>query len=260
MILPPLWQRYDQNAWAWIQAVEVADAQHLENDVRKAMNQLVLDLKSNSLWASITSMTVRMGARTLSGALIDMKNPSTSWTNNNFVSGDYNRTTGLVGDESTKYLDTNYNNDQLAQNDRSMWEYVHTIAGDNTDHYCGAGLVTGGTSDFGFRYDTGTGTLRLRCLGNVTTDAGANVAGFMGMSRSGASAWVSRGGGADQSNTQTSAAPNTKSIFFYATDNTGASNYSDHRGRIGGIGANLSLSTLDTVLTTYVNSIVALGL
>jgi hypothetical protein len=46
-----------------------------------------------------------MGARTLSGALTPLV--GTAPTNNNFVAGDYNRKTGLVGNGSTKYLDTN---------------------------------------------------------------------------------------------------------------------------------------------------------
>ncbi len=253
------WTSYDFDAIKWISAVETADGQLLEPGVRAAMNRLVMDMKAASVWVPLSKMTVRMGARTLAGALIDIKTPSTSWTNNNFVSGDYNRTTGLIGNGTTKYLDPGITNDSLAQNDRSIFEYLQATASSNTKHYAGAGLVSGATGDFSMRYDTST-TLRVRCLGNVTTDPNANAVGLIGMSRSGASTWTSRGGQADQANTQTSAAPNSKSIFFYAVDNSGATNHSDHRGRAGGVGANLSLSDLETCIATYVTSIVALGL
>jgi hypothetical protein len=48
------------------------------------------------------------GARTLSGALTPIAADMPAPTNYNFVSGDYDRKTGLVGDGLSKYLNTNY--------------------------------------------------------------------------------------------------------------------------------------------------------
>jgi hypothetical protein len=144
----------DPDAKTWINAVEDADSSYLEQDVKRAMNKLVLDMKNYSLWYQTSSMTVRMGARTLAGALIDIKSPNKSWTNNNFVSADYNRITGLLGDGSTKYLYSGITNNLLPQNDRSIWEYLQATASSNVRHYAGGGRVAGGTDDFAMRYDT----------------------------------------------------------------------------------------------------------
>ncbi len=110
------------------------------------------------------------------------------------------------------------------------------------------------------RYDTAT-TLRVRCLGGVTTDANANAVGLIGMSRSSSGTFTSRGGQADQSNSQTSAAPGTDDILFYAYGNgTTPTQRSAHRGQAGGIGSSLSLSALETCIADYITRITALGL
>lgn len=111
---------YDTDAQAYITAVEAADGQALETGVRDAINTLVLALKAASIWTSATQYILPCGPRTLAGALVPLK--GTAPTNNGFVSGNYNRKTGL-GDaaNTSKWLNSN-----IAQN--SFPAASHAIA------------------------------------------------------------------------------------------------------------------------------------
>jgi hypothetical protein len=92
----------DPDAAAYIAAVEAADGQALEAAVRAAINSFVVGCKVDGIWSAIKASCILAGARTLSGALVPLV--GTAPTNNNFVSGDYNRETGLVGNTTNKSL------------------------------------------------------------------------------------------------------------------------------------------------------------
>jgi len=258
MLFTP-WNRYDSDAWLWIIATEKADANYLEEGVKKAMNQYVLDLKSNNIWGDFGTHAVLMGARTLAGSLVDIKNPSLSWTNNNFVSGDYNRTTGLLGNASTKYLDSNYDNDLAGQNDCAMWVYAHTKSSTTSHNYGG---FSDGTSAVRIRGGGGASDIRhnSRSTTNIT-DNGGNAVGLIGQTRSASTGYTARGNQADESETETSVASSTGDVFFFCSNDSGAaSNYSSARLQAGCFGTAHSLSAAETCMDTYVTSIVALGL
>jgi hypothetical protein len=55
---------------------------------------------------AIKASCILAGARTLAGALVPLAGAAPTNVGP-FVSGDYNRKTGLVGDGSTKYLNSN---------------------------------------------------------------------------------------------------------------------------------------------------------
>jgi hypothetical protein len=112
-ILPP-----DPDALAYIAAVETADGQALEDGVKSAYDQFFKGLKQDGIWTALQASCILAGARTLSGALIPLV--GTAPTNNNFVSGDYNRKTGLLGNGSTKRLNS-INNAQLGQNNNHIY-------------------------------------------------------------------------------------------------------------------------------------------
>jgi hypothetical protein len=103
---------YDADASAYILAVEAADEiaspgiGALEPATRSAINKFVVGCKADGIWTAIKASCILSGARTLAGALVPLA--GTAPTNFNFVSGDYNRKTGL-GDASntTKYLNSN---------------------------------------------------------------------------------------------------------------------------------------------------------
>jgi len=116
------WSVFDQDAAAYIAAVEAQDQQPLELEIKDAIHTFVAGCKTDGIWADIKACAILCGARTLDGALIALV--GTNPTNNNFVSGDYSRALGLKGDKSTKYLDTNRNNNADPQDDQHMVCYI----------------------------------------------------------------------------------------------------------------------------------------
>lgn len=70
-----------------------------------AFDAFIAGCKSDGIWDAIKACCILAGWDGLNGCLVPLK--GTAPTNNNFVSGDYSRTAGLVGDGSTKYLDSN---------------------------------------------------------------------------------------------------------------------------------------------------------
>jgi hypothetical protein len=113
---------FDPDAAAYIAAVEAADTQALETNTRYAINDFVIGCKQDGTWSAIKASCILAGARTLAGALVTLV--GTAPTNVNFVSGDYDRKTGLLTNGTTKYLNSNRNNDLDPQNSRHLAVYT----------------------------------------------------------------------------------------------------------------------------------------
>ena len=96
----------DPDARDFIQRVEAADGAALEDGIKLAYADFIRGCKADGNWNAIMAACILAAARTLSGALVPLKGAAP--TNFNFVSGDYNRKTGLVGNGSTKYLNSNH--------------------------------------------------------------------------------------------------------------------------------------------------------
>lgn len=112
----------DPDAAAYIAAVESADGKSLEIGTRQAIQDFVAGCKSDGIWDSIAAAGILSGARTLTGALIPLKGAAP--TNVNFVSGDYSRATGLVGNASNKYLNLNRLDTAETLDDAHMSVYI----------------------------------------------------------------------------------------------------------------------------------------
>jgi len=66
----------------------------------------VLGCKADGVWSAIKASCILAGARTLAGALVPLVGPDPN--SFYFVAGNYNRKTGLKGNGSNQYIDTNY--------------------------------------------------------------------------------------------------------------------------------------------------------
>lgn len=116
---------YDADALAYLNAVEAADGQALESSVKSAINTFVIGCKADGIWNAIVASCIMAGARTVAGAIVPLRGNAP--TNNNFVSGDYSRKLGLLGNDSNKYLATGYNNNDetsFPRNDSHISCYV----------------------------------------------------------------------------------------------------------------------------------------
>ena len=244
-------QKIDPDAAVYLSRVEAADGQVLEAGVRTAVDQFVLGCKADGIWPAIKASCILSGARTLSGALVPLV--GTAPTNFNFVSGDYDRKTGLVGNGSTKYLDSNRNNNADPQNSRHVALYSSTQA-TTPQYYFGAGQNQSGSSLIS-RSDGTKSLLRLASSSTATGSALTN--GLNAISRINSSTISLRNNGNTINYTNISAAPLSLNLFIFGSNDSGLSTPTNARLAFYSIGESLDLTSLDTHVTTLINALSA---
>lgn len=241
----------DPDALAYIAAVQTADGQLLEAGVVKAINDFVVGCKLDGIWPAMKATCILMGARTLSGALTPIK--GTAPTNNNFVSGDYDRKTGLVGNGSTKFLNSNRNNNADPQDSFHAALWVHSQGTGNPQVWFGAGSATNETGASNFGRDTISGRTFTRCRCSAAATAANTATGLFGVNRSASASYVNRANKTDATITETSQSPANADLCVFSAS-TGAFK-TNARFSFYSIGESLSLSLLDARVETLFNSI-----
>ena len=238
---------FDADAAAYIQRVEWADTIPLETGTRTAINSFVVGCKADGIWSAIKASCILAGARTLSGALMPLTGAAP--TNVNFVSGDYNRKTGLVGDGSTKRLNSNRNNNTDPQDSKHIAIYSSSAISATA-----IGAVAGGGSTWIARDATAT-YVRVNAGGSSSTVETAPT-GFVGARRSSNSNTVRRANGVTSSViTTASATPDNANIFIFEVGN--ATSFSSTRLAFYSIGESLDLALLDARVTALINAFAA---
>ena len=205
---------YDTDAGNYIQAVEAADGQALEAGTRQAINNFVIGCKQDGIWNAIKASCILSGARTLSGALVPLS--GTAPTNNNFVSGDYNRKTGLVGG-STKYLDSNRNNNADPQNNKHVSVFIENRGTLGIGARFIAAGDSAGAGDTLIANETSGGF--YTSVNNTSFDRPASTTGFVGLSRAISTSYLFRGSNATTSFNKTSGTPRNENIGVFANIN-----------------------------------------
>lgn len=236
----------DVDASAYIAAVEAADGQALETGVKAAITDFVVGCKSDGIWDAIKSSCILAGARTLSGALVPLK--GTAPTNFNFVSGDYNRKTGLLGNGTTKYLASNRNNTADPQNNRHKAGYITQVSSIN-GAYFGAGLNQTGSDHI-----RRAALVFARSVSSLTFSHSQPITslGLYGMSRSASASFQFRVNGVTDTITNTSETPfNQNNTVF------GRIEAAETNGKLSfySIGESLNLALLDSRVSTLMTSI-----
>jgi len=246
---------YDPDAQSYIPAVEAADGQALEVGVKDAINDFVVGCKADGIWAAIKAACIMAGARTLAGALVPLV--GTAPTNYNFVAGDYNRETGLLGDGSTKYLDSNRANNADPQNSAHRSVYASTGASAAGGQFYGSdGVTTVGGDNLYNNVGSLSGTNRGTGSGVAfTIPSQAGTSGFKGVSRSLSTGFTARTGGSDTAVTATSSTPTSGNIAVFARTPSSPAFHSDARLAFYSIGEALDLALLDARVTALVNAI-----
>lgn len=242
---------YDPDAQAYITAVEAADGQTLEIGVKDAINAFVVGCKADGIWSAIKACCILEGARTLAGALVPLV--GTAPTNNNFVAGDYNRKTGLVGDGSTKYLNSNRNTNADPQNNYSVSVWISTAGTplNSIQAYIGAQSNLQGTTSLGIA--NSQLFTRNRSLGVKLFGSSAQT-GFLGHSRSGSANYVTRSGQTNATQQQLSQAPANSDTNIFAEANT-TQYRTNARLAFYSIGESLDLALLDTRVSDLITAI-----
>ena len=245
---------YDADAQAYITAVETTDGQALETGVRDAINAFVVGCKADGIWTAIKACCILAGARTRLGALTPLVGAAP--TSFNFVDADYNRETGLVGNASTKYLDSNRNNNADPQNSNHNSIFIST-AGTGVSIYAGAGVTSSetGVNNLG---RTTSPSLNMFFRNRFTSSlqfGNADATGFVGTSRSSSANFLARVGGQDSTATAASQSPYNGNWCVFA--GTGGSFKTNARIAFYSIGESLTLALLDARVTTLINAIAA---
>jgi hypothetical protein len=237
---------YDTDAQAYITAVETADGEPLETAVRNAINAFVVGCKEDGIWTSIKACCILAGARTLAGALVPLV--GTAPTNNNFVSEDYNRKTGLLGDGSTKNILTNRNSNADPQDSYHLSVYTTAVGTISTRTHIGAGASVSGSTTIG--RTSGSTNLQTRNRGSSNTaTTGGNQAGLTAVSRASSANYQIRVGGNETTATQASQTPIDQIVQVFSTQNT---SYSNARIAFYSIGESLSLALLEARVTALI--------
>jgi hypothetical protein len=253
---------YDPDAQSYITAVETADGQALETGVRDAINAFVVGCKADGIWTAIKASCIMAGARTLAGALVPLV--GTAPTNFNFVSEDYNRKTGLLGNEASKYLDSNYTLLTSLQNNRHASAYVTQpqMSSGGTIFYFGTGSTTDlASTQLGFVQST-PNDLITRCSNTASSQVSAslNGAGLAGVARGSSTAYTVRGNGQTVTQTVSSAEVSERSLIVFArrfSNALGIQSHTNARLASYSIGESLDLALLDARVTALINAYAA---
>jgi hypothetical protein len=250
---------YDADALNYLTAVEAADGQALENSVKIAINTFVKGCKTDGNWSAIRASCIMAGARTLSGALVPLVGNAPS--NGNFVSGDYNRKTGLLGDGSTKYLNTTYLSDTFfQQNSSHMSVYVTSAPASSAT----AKVFIGNQSALGSRLYLLKGGLDQFTWRSATASTATNVSGqgittgFKGGTRSSSTAVIARSAQTNTSESASSATIQSSLNVYVFAGGFSNQNLCDARMSFYSMGDNLDLALLDTRITTLMTTLNAL--
>ena len=246
----------DPDAAAYIAAVEAADGEALETGVQVAIHSFVKGCKADGIWPALKASCILAGARTLDGALVPLV--GTAPTKYNFVAGDYNRETGLVGDGSTKYLDSNHNVNFDPQNNHHL-SIAITRNSNSIQAFIG-GRQSAATSVGGklLAYTTAPAFRSVPSDGALNTSGSlpSSVQSLMGFSRSNASNYIARVSGSNNTITSSSATPANANITVFGNNSSdGIITLSDARIAFYSIGESLDLALLDSRVTTLMSDI-----
>lgn len=198
-----------------------------------------------------------MGARTLPGALVPLASNMPAPTNYNFVSADYDRKTGLIGNGTTKYLNTGHNMNSVGLDDQSFSVYVTALP--TTGIAIGGGGIDGNGST-NITYSSATTTTTTRSRTQVASSAvGVPTTPFFGISRSAAASYTRRISGASTVISTPSQTLMNRDITLFALGYVGqpVSIYANPRIAFYHGGRAFDTAILEARITTFANAIAA---
>jgi hypothetical protein len=257
-LLRPIARSGDSDVRAYIAAVEQADTQPLEQAVKDAYRDFIVGCKADGIWNAIKASCILAGARTLTGALTALKGSSPT-NNGPFVSDDYNRKTGLVGNGTSKYLNSNRNNNADPQDSNHIAVYASELDSNagGIGIYAGAGVAGAAGSTMLVERGSIPGALRGRSRSATLSSSSANEAvGLLAVGRSGSADHVLRTGGTSSTHSVASDTPINATVWVFASNNAGSpTNVTNGRLAFYSIGESLDLALLDARVSALITAI-----
>jgi hypothetical protein len=257
----------DPDAAVYVAAVEAADEAAspgvgaLETATKVAIHSFVKGCKADGIWPAIKASCILAGARTLTGALVPLAG-GTAPTNVGglFVSGDYNRKTGLKADGTTKYL--NSNRGHLADPRDNSHFSVFCSQNDTRPGSFAVAIgsqISGASNRKVVEFNAGAVSVGVNLDGGLFS-RGVFATGLIAGSRNSASTFISRnvGSSVTHSSTASSTLSPDRNIFVFALNNTGnVDQRTDARLAFYSIGESLDLALLDARVTDLINAFAA---
>jgi hypothetical protein len=242
----------DPDAGAYIARVEAADGQQLEPEVKVAINTFVTGCKSDGIWNAIKASCILSGARTLNGALQPLVGAAP--TNVSFLAADYNRKTGLLGNGTTKFINSNRNNNTDPQNSHHMatWVTQADTTSSGNPGLIGTGGSATGESAIGYNIATSNYFLRSRSSTTLEGSAASRATGFHAISRTSSTNVNTILPGFVSSVTLTSQTPRSSTIKVLGRDVTP---YWNGRVSFYSIGESLDLTLLNARVSQLMTSL-----
>jgi hypothetical protein len=255
---------YVQDYLDRVTAADVAagNTSGLELGVTDGANTFIQDLVSDtylgvsggviSQAASVIKASVPMaGARTRLGAMTPLVGAGP--TSFNFGDNDYNRKTGLVGDATTKYLESNYAFPTNLQNNCHLSNYDTAVG------TTGLSIGYGDASSNGSYVSKGAARL-YQASDSFYVFPDATTPGFRGVSRDNSANFDTRyPPGTNGSSTKVSlvVTHDTFAVFARKRNGPSISNYCDARIAFYSTGESLDLAILDARVTALINAYAA---
>jgi len=212
-------------------------------DLVDAIDAFIVGCKDDAIWDAIKACCIMAAWDGLSGCLVPLKGAAP--TNNNFVSGDYNRETGLVGDGATKYLDSNRAANADPLNDMHLSVYITENRETSFPSYIGGGTLNrllGSTTGFGAAANNTF----------VYVGTGTAIPSTIALSRNNSANFDWRGLGQNGTSTTASTSATSTSITVFAQN---ATNRTSARLSFYSIGEALDLALLDSRVSTLMTAI-----
>jgi len=245
----------DADAIAYVNEVELLDGEPLEFAVGKAINDFVVGCKLDGIWPAIKASCILAGARTLAGALVPLVGaaPTKFGTEGGWT---YNRKTGLQGNGTNNYLNSNRasNADGLNTHHTAV-RLTNSLANNQgLSGTVGAGAGYSGIGRFSLTYFWSRSNNNALGAAVGTNASGHSGAGLYGFSRA-SSADISYKAGtvAVTTTALASISANSGNTLFFNSGNN--DNYTTSQIAFYSIGEALDLAKLDTRVTALITAI-----
>lgn len=210
-------------------------------------------------WTAMKSVQLLVGPATFAGISAPLKGVAPTFFN--FVGGDYNPATGLIGNALNKYLNSERNNNADPQNNKSMGVWSNsapTTGAARTYMGCGDGSGTDGQSLFS---RSGTSPANLNGVLNCDTFSGTGNGadtGFFVFQRIASGEFTKFVNGVSTTFSVASQTPLAGNIFVFGSNNSGSVIFpTDARLAFYFIGEGVSRTALNNRLTTLMAAIAA---
>ena len=238
---------FDSDAQTYFSAIATAGST-ISDTNKAAVNAFVVGCKADGIWSAINVFCFLAGPDDLTGALIPLVGRAP--TNVGMPTGNYDRIAGILGVGSTSnYINTNYNNNESAQDDMHLFTYKHTDPiSTGSQGFIGTARSVVGSSMI---RRSGGSTYQFTSNAQSVTSYSGNSLGGLGVSRASSTVVQVCNGGVVSSRTLSSETPYNQ--LYQVFGGPGATNavlscYS--------IGSSIDLALLSARMDTYMSSII----